>query len=374
MGAGLLGKSMVRLLNVDPGFDAHHVLTAGLYVYGDRYHDRPEAELNYYKQAMERLRSTPGIEGVAVASNLPLLTFDRTALHIQDRPLANDAEAPSADRYSVSPEYFQVLRIPLKRGRLFTDADRQGAPLVAIISESCARKLFSDEDPIGKHIQLGGRHNDKEWMRIVGIVGDIRQYGLDQPSNMEAYLPHAQDLSFGYNAVVRTTGDASLMEQTVRQAFLSADNTQPLFHVRPLEDYVAGSLAARRFTLTLLALFGGLALILAAIGIYGVISYAVSLRTREIGIRLALGAQQRSILEMVLRQGLLIAAGGLGLGLLASFALTRLLATLLFQVGTADVVTTLSVAAMLAAVAVLANYVPARRASHIDPNEALRCE
>ena len=374
MGAGLLSKSLVRLLNVDPGYDPHNVLTAGVYVYGDRYHDKPEAELNYYEQAMQRLRSTPGIESVAMASNLPLLTFDRSAFHIQDHPLANDADAPDVDRYSVSPDYFQVLDIPLKRGRLFTDGDRNGTPLVALISELCARTLFPNQDPIGKHIQVGGRHDDKEWMTIVGVVGDVQQYGLDQPSNMAAYIPLAQDLSFGYNVAVRTTGDSRRMEQTVRQAFLSADNTQPVFHVRPLEDYVAESLAARRFTLMLLGLFGGLALVLAAVGIYGVISYAVSLRTREFGIRMALGAARKDVLQMVLRQGLKLAATGLVLGIVASVVFTRFLTALLFQVKPADMMTTLAVLLMLAAVALLANYLPAHRASHVDPNVALRYE
>jgi len=374
MGAGLLSKSLVRLLNVDPGYDPHNVLTAGVYVYGDRYHDKPGAELNYYEQAMQRLRSTPGIESVAMASNLPLLTFDRSAFHIQDHPLANDADAPDLDRYSVSPDYFQVLDIPLKRGRLFTDGDRKGTPLVALISESCARTLFPKQDPIGKHIQIGGRHDDKEWMTIVGVVGDVQQYGLDQPSNMAAYIPLAQDLSFGYNVAVRTTGDPRRMEQTVRQAFLSADNTQPVFHVRPLEEYVAESLAARRFTLMLLGLFGGLALALAAVGIYGVISYAVSLRTREFGIRLALGAARKDVLQMVLRQGLKLAATGLVLGIVASVVFTRFLTALLFQVKPADMMTTLAVLLMLAAVALLANYLPAHRASHVDPNVALRYE
>jgi putative ABC transport system permease protein len=374
MGAGLLSKSLVRLLNVDPGYDPHNVLTAGVYVYGDRYHDKPGAELNYYEQAMQRLRSTPGIESVAMASNLPLLTFDRSAFHIQDHPLANDADAPDVDRYSVSPDYFQVLDIPLKRGRLFTDGDRKGTPLVALISESCARTLFPNQDPIGKHIQIGGRHDDKEWMTIVGVVGDVQQYGLDQPSNMAAYIPLAQDLSFGYNVAVRTTGDPRRMEQTVRQAFLSADNTQPVFHVRPLEEYVAESLAARRFTLMLLGLFGGLALALAAVGIYGVISYAVSLRTREFGIRLALGAARKDVLQMVLRQGLKLAVSGLVLGIIASVVFTRFLTALLFQVKPADMMTTLAVLLMLAAVALLANYLPAHRASHVDPNVALRYE
>ena len=374
MGAGLLGKSLIRLLNVDAGYDPHNVLTAGLYVYGDRYRNKPEAELNYYEQAMQRLRATPGIESVAMSSNLPMVSFDRRGFHIQDRPLANNAQAPSVDAYSVSPDYFSVMRIPLKRGRLFTDADRKGAPMVALISESCARQMFPDQDPIGRHIQLGGRHDDKEWATIVGIVGNIRQYGLDQPSNMEAYIAQAQNMDFGFDVVARTSGDPRLMEQAVRRAFLSADNTQPVFHVRPLEGYIAESLAARRFTLLLLGLFGALALVLAAVGIYGVISYAVTLRTREMGIRMALGAARQDVLQMVLRQGLKLAAIGLVLGLVASAGLTRFLTSLLFQVKPEDVVTTLAVALTLAAVALLANYLPARRASRLDPNEALRRE
>ena len=220
MGAGLLGKSLIRLLNVDPGYDPHNVLTAGLYVYGDRYKN-PEAELNFYDEIMQRLRATPGIEDVAIASNLPLLSFDRAAFHIQDRPLANSADAPSVDRYSVSPGYFQVMRIPIKRGRSFAEGDRKGAPLVAVISESCARTMFPGRDALGKHIQMGGRHDDKEWATIVGIAGDIRQYGLDSPSKMEAYLPLAQNMDYGFNLAARTTIDPQRLEETVRQVILS---------------------------------------------------------------------------------------------------------------------------------------------------------
>lgn len=211
-------------------------------------------------------------------------------------------------------------------------------------------------------------------MTIVGIVGDIRQYGFDRPSNMEAYVPQAQNMDYDFTLAARTTGDPRRMEQTIRQAFLSADNTQPVFHVRPLEDYIGESLAARRFTLMLLGLFGALALALAAVGIYGVISYAVSLRTRELGIRIALGAARKDVLRMVLRQGLRLAATGLVVGLTASVMFTRFLTSLLFEVKPADVMTTIAVLVTLAAVALLANYLPARRASRVDPNEALRCE
>jgi putative ABC transport system permease protein len=372
LGAGLLGKSLLRLLNVDPGYDPHNVLTAGVYIYGDRY-KKPEAELNFYDQAMQRLRAVPGIEGVAMVSTLPLASFDRRGFHIQDRPLANESEAPSVDGYSVSPDYFRIMKIPLKRGRLLTAADRMGAPMVALISESCARTVFPNEDPIGKHIQLGGRHDDKEWSTIVGIVGDVRQYGFDRPSNMEAYVAQSQNMDYGFNLVVRTAGDPRRFEQTVRQAFLSVDNTQPIYQVRPLKDYVAESQAARRFTLMLLGLFGSLALVLAAVGIYGVISYAVSLRTRELGIRMALGAARNDVLGMVLRQGLTLVGTGLAVGFVASLLLTRFLSSLLFEVRPSDLATSLAVSVTLAGVALLANYLPARKASKLDPIVALRC-
>lgn len=373
-GAGLLGKSLWQLLNVNPGYDAHHVLTAGVYAYGERYHGKPEVELGYYEQAMQRLRATPGIEGVAMVSTLPMASFDRSALHIQDRPLANESEAPSPDRYSVSPEYFSVMRIPLKRGRVFTDDDRMGAPGVALISESCARTVFPGEDPIGKHIQLGGRRDDKPWLTIVGIVGDVRQYGLDQVPRMEAYVAQAQDLTFDYNVVVRTRGDPTLMESAVRRAFLGVDPNLPIHHLRPMEDYVAQSLATRRYTLLLLLCFGGLAIVLAAVGIYGVVSYAVGQRTRELGIRIALGAGRGEVRQMVLRQGLPVLVLGLLCGFVVSFALTRFLSSLLFQVRPTDAGISLLVAALLALVALLANYLPARRASQVDPIVALRYE
>jgi predicted permease len=373
MGAGLLGKSLLRLLNVDPGYDPRNVLTAGVYVYGDRY-QKPEAEVNFYEQAMQRLRATPGIDSVAMVSTLPLASFDRRGFHIQDRPLTNESEAPSVDAYAVSPDYFRVMRIPLNRGRLLTAGDRMGAPMVALISESCARNVFPNQDPIGKHIQLGGRHDDKEWATIVGIVGDVRQYAFDRPSNMEAYVAQAQNIDYGFNLVARTNGDPRRFEQTARQVFLSVDNTQPIYQVRPLEDYVAESQAARRFTLMLLGMFGGLALILAAVGIYGVISYAVSLRTRELGIRMALGAARNDVLGMVLRQGVTLLCTGLAIGFAASVLLTRFLASLLFQVRPVDLATSLAVTVLLAAVALLANYLPARKASKLDPIVALRCE
>jgi putative ABC transport system permease protein len=373
VGAGLLGRSFVHLLNVDPGYDSHHVLTLRTYVYGERY-QKPDAELGYYKQVMERLRATPGIESVAMTSELPLSDFDRRGFHIRDRRPAIPSDVPGADTYSVSPGYFRVMKIPLRRGRLFTEADGPASPKVAIISETCAREQFPEGNAIGKQIQLGGRDDQKPWLTIVGVVGNVHQNGLEVKPNIAAYIVQSQDLSFGYSLVARTAVDPRLMELTVRAAFLATDPTQPVFSVRPLEDYLASSLAQRRFTLGLIALFGALAMALAGVGIYGVIAYAVLLRTREIGIRMALGAERSDVLGMVLHAGARLTAAGLAIGFVSSLALGRLLASLLFEVSATDLVTSAVVALILSMAALVASYVPARRAAQVDPIIALRYE
>jgi len=373
VGAGLLGKSLVRLMNVDPGFDPHNALTLKTYVYGARY-QKPEAELSYYEQVLARLRATPGIESAAMTSQLPLRDSDRYGFHVRDHRLAHPSEAPSADNYSVTPDYFRVMRIPLKRGRVFTTQDVATAPKVAVISEACAREQFPNQDPIGEQIQLGGRDDSQPWITIVGIVGDVRQYGLDTAPNIAAYIPQAQNMSFSFSLVARTSTDPRGLERSARAAFLAADPTQPVLQVQPMETYLASSLAQRRFTLALLALFGGLALALAAVGIYGVVSCAVTSRTREMGIRMALGAERRDVLSMVLRQAAVLAGAGLAAGLAASLALTRFLSTLLFEVRTTDLTTLAAIAALLAGIALGASYLPARRAASVDPTVALRYE
>jgi putative ABC transport system permease protein len=372
-GAGLLGRSFIHLLNVDPGYDPHHVLTLSTYVYGARY-QKAEAELGYYNQVMERLRTTPGIESVAMTSELPLADFDRRGFHIRDRRPQIPSDVPSADTYSVSPDYFRVMRIPLRRGRFFTEADGPVSPKVALISETCAREQFPEGNAIGKQIQLGGRDDRKPWATVVGVVGDVHQYGLEVKPNIAAYIVQSQDLSFGYSLVARTAGDPRLMERTVRAAFLAVDPTQPVLRVRPMEDYLASSLAQRQFTLGLIALFGGLALALAGVGIYGVMAYAAMLRTKEIGIRMALGAERRAVLAMVLRAGARLTAMGLAIGFLSSLALGRLLQSLLFEVSATDLATSAAVALLLSMAALVASYLPARRAAHVDPMLALRYE
>ena len=373
VGVALLSKSLVRLLSVDPGFDSRHVLTTSSYLWGQRY-QKVEAELNFYREVLEKMRALPGAESAAMVSTTPFSGFDRCGFHIRHRPAANPSEAPSVDRYSVTPEYFRVMRIPLKRGRLFTDADAAGQQLVALVSESGARTLFPNEDPVGKQIQLGGRDDKRPWMTIVGVVGNVQQYSLDSDLTAQAYQPQAQDTGFGYTYLVRTSASAAQFESAVRGVFRSVDKTQPLLPVVPLQDYVAGSLAQRKFTLQLLGVFGALGLLMAGVGTYGVISYAVGARTREVGIRVALGAQTGQILRMVLRAGAALAAVGLAIGYVASLVLTRFLEGLLFEVKPTDFASAAFVAALLMIVALAASYVPARRASRITPMEALRYE
>jgi len=373
LGVGLLGQSLMRLMGVDPGFDPENVLTLKTYVYGNRY-EQPGAALNYYRRALEKLRAMPGIENVAMTSTLPLADFDRKGFHIRDRKLLHDSEAASADTYSVSPDYFATMKIPLVRGRLFNEWDGPDAPRVAIISEACAREQFRGENPIGKQIQLGERDEKKPWITIVGVVGDIRQYGLDVPPRLAAYIVQAQDLSFEYSLVARTRGDPLEKQHAIEGAFLAADPTLPVFQIRSLRSYEASSLAQRSFTLTLLTFFGALALGLAAVGIYGVISYSVVLRTPEIGIRMALGADRRTVLVKTLAEGAKLGAAGLLLGFAISLALTQFLSNLLFEVRPFDRATTAGAAIVLSAVALAASFIPAKRAATIDPMAALRSE
>jgi len=266
------------------------------------------------------------------------------------------------------------LKIPLKHGRFFTNQDGVVEPPAAIVSESLVRSRFTGLDPIGKRIQLGSQQEHGPWFTIVGIVGDVRNNGLDQEPDQAVYIPQAVDPFHYTRLLARTAGDPMSFEKAIRAAIREVDPAQAVFHVQPMDDYVASFLSDRSFTLTLISLFGTLALLLAAVGIYGVISYTVGLRTREVGIRMALGAERVAIMKMILRDVLMLLAGGLATGYLCAITLTRFLSHLLFEVRPTDVVTSASVALVLASVAILAAYLPARRAAAVDPSQALRSE
>jgi putative ABC transport system permease protein len=374
VGSGLLLRSLTRLLDVDPGFDSHSVLTMGITTVGEKY-AKPPAVVEFYRQVVDSIQKLPGVDSAAVADPLPISGgYDRRGFHIKDRPLPNVSEAPDADRYVASPGYFATLRIPILRGRDFNDHDTLGSPPVALISETTAREQWPGEDPIGKQIQLGGRFEADPWISIIGIVGDVRHYTLDTPPSMQAYVAHAQQADSGMGLVVRSTLAPRTLSANVRQAIASVDSGQPVFGEMRLDKMVAASLAQRRFTLGLLGGFTALALLLAVVGVYGVMSYSVQSRAREFGIRLAIGADHRKLLRLVLSGSLKLIAVGLGTGLLGAIAVSRLLTSLLFQVTPSDPFAILGSVLMLAVAAALASYIPARRAARTDPIVALRCD
>ncbi len=372
IGTALLSRSLFILMNVDPGFDFHNVLSLTMVVYGNRYPDW-DTTMNYYRQVREKVRAIPGVEGVAMTPDFPLSRPSPTPLHIEERPLMNDVDAPLVNSNLVSPEYFQVLKIPLERGRAFTGQDTLHTAAVAIISDSCARSLFPREDPIGKHIRLGSESESSGWATIIGIVGDVRNESLDHQGDMGVYRPQAQVESY-YRMLVRTRGDPLAFVPAIRRAFHEVDDTQPIWHILPMEAYVKSSYAERTFTLTLIGLFGTLSLLLAAVGIYGVVSYTVSLRTREFGIRMALGAERHGITGMILREVSVLLACGVGAGAIGALVLTRFLAHLLYEVRPTDWHSSALVVLILTCTAFIAGYFPSRRAASSDPARALRHE
>lgn len=365
IGVGLLGRSLDHLLHVDAGYDPHDLLTMTVFVYDDT----PEKALLHYQRIIERVRAIPGVQDAAMISTVPLSSPQQSSVLVEGRLLPNDAEAPVIDSYFATPNYFRVMSIPLRHGRFFTSRDGPNAPSVAIISESCARSQFPNEEPIGKRISVGDR---SQWVTIIGIVGDVWQHGMDKGPSAGVYFPQAQHADFYYRLLVRTAGDPWRFYPPVRAAMRELDPNQPMFHVQPMDEYLSKSLAARFFALSLISILGLLALALAAIGIYGVLSYAVSLRTRELGIRIALGAGRGAILRLVIMDLLVPIAWGLAIGLLIAMALTRFVAYLLYGIRASDPLTILLAGMALVAVALTAALVPCRRALRVNPSTALR--
>ena len=370
IGAGLMTKSLVRLLNVDPGIDTAGVLKANVLMSGPAYGEDAD-RLRAFEQLEESLRNLPGVEAVGLANLIPLGgNSDSAALRIEEKPLDNPADAPYPNRYHVSPGYFDAIGIPLIRGRLFTAEDREGAPLVVLVGETLARRVWGETDPMGKRIKLGGASGP--WRSIVGVVGDVRHYGLNQAPTMQAYIPFAQNPASAVDLLIRSTIDPASLTASVRQQVRAIDKDQPVYGVVPLGDLVREALARHRFTMWLLTGFATVALAMAAVGVYGLISYAVGQRTREIGVRVALGAGRNSIFGMVMRQGVALAGVGVVAGLVASLWLTRSLESLLFEVEPTDPAVFVILSSLLLTIALAASYFPARRATRVDPTVALR--
>jgi putative ABC transport system permease protein len=378
VGAGLLLRSFVRVQRTDPGFRPEGLLTAWLSVSERRYRT-DESATAFFLQVVERIRATPGVVGAAAVTTLPMnpvgIDHDIPFL-VEGQPPPPTGQEPQADFRITTPGYFRVLGMRVLRGRDLTDGDHAQAQRVVVINQTMARRFFPNEDPLGKRITFGAtREPDDELYAIVGVVSDVRHRGLDAEPRPEVYVsPHHWPSYGSMHLLVRTAGDPAAMAPAVKQAVYALDPNQPLGHVLTMPQLVSASVAHRRFNAMLIGTFAGVGVLLAAIGIYGVMAYAVSRRTREIGIRVALGAEAGDVVALVVRQGLAPVALGIGVGIAGALALTRLLQTLLHGVRSTDPVTYAAVTLFLAAIALLATYVPARRASRVDPLVALRVE
>ncbi|HYY99651.1 MAG TPA: FtsX-like permease family protein, partial [Pyrinomonadaceae bacterium] len=376
IGAGLLVKGFWLLRSVEPGFEPRRLLTMRVELPEARYKEIPP-QTEFRRRVLEELDSLPGTEA-AMVSELPLGGSSLTHnFAIEGRPLAVGDE-PELYSRSVGGDYFRVMHIPLRAGRDLTPQDREGAPLVGVVNESFAREYFPNASPVGARVRWVRMEGAPQWITVVGVVGDVKHFGLDQPEASAIYTPYAQSQQAWKRwmfLVVRSDAvDPAALVGAVKARVWSVDSQIPLTKVLTMEEVAATSVAGRRFQTALLGVFALVALALAAVGIYGLISYSVGQRTHEIGVRMALGAGRRDILGLVVRQGLALACAGLAAGLAGSFALTRLLAGIVYGVSPTDPATYAALSLFLLLVALLACYLPARRATKVDPMEALRYE
>jgi putative ABC transport system permease protein len=379
VGAGLMLRSFSSLRSVNPGFRTDHALTlrVTLPVPEGRITDADaDRFMSFYDRALARLSELPGVTAAGAANMIPLdgNGTDRL-IEVEGYVPRDTSDMPDAQNRQATPGWFAAMGIPLLQGRLIEHSDNENGQRVVVVNEAFVKRFFTNGDAIGKRIRLGKLTSDFPWATIVGVVGDVRGFALDEPPLPTMYWPVAQIRETPSLAiVVRTQNDPALLASTVRQAIAEIDPAQPIYDLQTLEQLVAKSLDQRRFTLTLMVLFGVIALVLSAIGIYGVMAFAVTQRTQEIGIRMALGARATDVLKMVVGSGMFLAAIGVVVGLIGAFALTRLMASLLFGVSPTDVVTFGLVTLGLLTVALLACYIPARRATKVDPLVALRYE
>jgi putative ABC transport system permease protein len=374
-GAGLLMKSLYKLMAVDPGFHTEQLMSAAVDISPRQYPDAP-SQARFAERLVENLREIPGVQSAAIGTAPPLFGYhSRSDISIEGMGPMKRGDYPHPDFHKISPGFTETLRIPLVAGRTFTNADNETAPKVCLINSQLAQKFFAHGDAVGHRITFDERkEGSTEWITIVGVVGDTKMYGLANPARLEIYLPFEQGAESSMNIMLRSAVDPVSLTAAIRNAVASIDKDQPVYDFATMTERASKSVGQRRMTLVLLELFSALALVLAGIGIYGVISYSVAQRTHEIGIRAALGAQRKDLLRMVLSQGVALALIGVAAGTIAALAAGRAIASLLFSVSACDPTTFAAVAATLIVVAAAACYFPARRAMRVDPMVALRYE
>jgi putative ABC transport system permease protein len=372
---GLLIRSFALVTSVNPGFDPQNVTEAEVSLPQFQY-SKPQQWTALADELLARLHAQPGLQDSAIAAPLPM---DRQGQATLEFSIVGNAPLPrgkstTADYTTVSPDYFRVMRIPLLRGRLFTEQDSPSNPKVAIISETLARRFFPNQNPIGRQMRFGFPPNSNVSREIVGIVGNVRDVALSKKPGPIMYVPFAQAPLYGGEVVVRSSLSTSSIAAAIRQEVHFIDKDLPVTDVTPFPNAVGKSISQERFRTFLLGSFSGMALVLAAIGIFGVVSYSVSQRRQEIGIRVALGAEPHDVLRLILRQGAKLALVGLGIGVVLAFLLTRLMANQLYGVSATDPLTFGAVALVLLGISMTACYLPARRALRVDPVVALRCQ
>jgi len=375
-GAGLMLRTFLRVQSVAPGFNATNILTMKIGLPSLTYPFGSLKPVAFYRDLTSRISTLPGVHSAAAVSILPLGgDFDTVGIAVEGTTYGA-GEEPYPERYMITPDYFKVMQINLLRGRTLLESDNENSPLVVMVSQTAAERWWPKQDPIGKRIRLPGFVPEmiKSWRTVVGVVEDVKQAGLDAPHTMQIYLPQSQARNGAMALVVRTESDPFRSIQDVRGQIVALDKELAVSDVSSMDEVLSAAVAGRRFTTVLLSLFGGLGLLLASVGVYGILTYMVAQRTSEIGIRMALGAARKDVLSLVVGQGLRLAMVGLATGLAGSLALTRFMSRLLYETSPSDPATFTGVIFLLGLVSLVAIYVPARRASKVDPMVALRYE
>lgn len=371
VGAGLLGRTFIRLVSLQPGFNPENLLTFQLFLPTERYKTGRQVA-DFYRRATEQFRAIPGITAVGTTSAGPQFGgYEPVDFLVEGQSAQASGEYPRARFYNVGPDYFHTMQIPLLAGREFTERDTRDASQVAIINQTMARRYFSGEDPLGKRLLLV---REKESVEIAGVVGDVKRFELDDVVEPEVYWPYMQRPRWATYFAIRTNSDPMSVVTAVRHRMLGLDKEVPVLNVSTIDQLVGAALRGPRFNAALIGACAGIALLLASFGLYALISYSVTQRTHEIGVRIAIGADQRDILKLIVGQGMLLTMIGIAIGLAASFGFTRAMSSLLFGVGTTDTLTFTVISLLLTSVSLLACYVPARRATKVDPMVALRYE